>query len=105
MLAEHPHEILGIPADSSITDIRRAYRRLAKANHPDVDPSPGAVERMARINHAYEVLSRPRPVAPPTPAPAPTRPVVWLHIQYGASVTSSTQSSSWSGFVFFGGNG
>jgi DnaJ-class molecular chaperone len=39
--------------------IDAAYRRLASRYHPDVDPSPGATERMKLINAAYEVLSDP----------------------------------------------
>ena len=37
--------------------IQAAYRRLAAKHHPDVDPSPEAMERMKRLNAAYEVLS------------------------------------------------
>ena len=37
--------------------IQAAYRRLAAKHHPDVDPSPEAVERMKLLNAAYEVLS------------------------------------------------
>ncbi|MFC1966572.1 J domain-containing protein [Chloroflexota bacterium] len=39
--------------------IQAAYRRLAAKHHPDVDPSPGAIERMKSLNAAYEVLSDP----------------------------------------------
>lgn len=39
--------------------IQVAYRRLAAKYHPDVDPSPGALERMKLLNAAYEVLSDP----------------------------------------------
>ncbi len=39
--------------------IKAAYRRLAAKHHPDVDPSPGAMERMKLLNAAYEVLSDP----------------------------------------------
>ena len=37
--------------------IQAAYRRLAAKHHPDVDPSPEALERMKLLNDAYEVLS------------------------------------------------
>jgi len=37
--------------------IQAAYRRLAAKHHPDVDPSPEAMERMKLLNAAYEVLS------------------------------------------------
>ena len=39
--------------------IQAAYRRLAAKHHPDVDPSPEAMERMKLLNAAYEVLSDP----------------------------------------------
>lgn len=39
--------------------IQAVYRRLAAKYHPDVDPSPGASERMKLINAAYETLSDP----------------------------------------------
>ena len=39
--------------------IDAAYRRLASKYHPDVNPSPGATERMKLINAAYAVLSNP----------------------------------------------
>lgn len=39
--------------------IQAVYRRLAAKYHPDVDPSPGASERMKQLNAAYEILSDP----------------------------------------------
>jgi preprotein translocase subunit Sec63 len=44
-------------AESEVIDA--AYRRLAAKYHPDRDRSPGATERMAQINTAYEVLADP----------------------------------------------
>ncbi|MDP2953713.1 MAG: DnaJ domain-containing protein [Chloroflexota bacterium] len=39
--------------------VQAAYRRLAAKYHPDVDPSPGASDRMKLLNAAYEVISDP----------------------------------------------
>ncbi len=39
--------------------IQAAYRRLAAKHHPDINPSPEAMERMKLLNAAYEVLSDP----------------------------------------------
>ena len=41
----------------SETDIKNAYRKLAKIYHPDKNKSAGAEDRFKRISHAYEVLT------------------------------------------------
>lgn len=51
------YQALGVPRDASPDDIRRAYRRLAKQYHPDVNRDPKAEERIKEINEAYAVLS------------------------------------------------
>jgi molecular chaperone DnaJ len=49
---------LGVPRDAKEKDIKKAYRRLARKNHPDVNPGDkGAEERFKRIQEAYDVLS------------------------------------------------
>ena len=50
------YETLGVPRDASSEDIRRAYRKLARENHPDVNKSPGSEDRFKEISEAYEVL-------------------------------------------------
>lgn len=50
------YEALGVPRDASEQDIRRAYRKLARENHPDVNKDPDAEDRFKRISEAYEVL-------------------------------------------------
>jgi molecular chaperone DnaJ len=52
--------ILGVRRDASAEDIKRAYRRLAREYHPDVNPDPVAQEKFKDINAAYEVLSDPQ---------------------------------------------
>ena len=50
------YEALEVPRTASQEDIRRAYRRLARKYHPDVNKEPGAEERFKQISEAYEVL-------------------------------------------------
>jgi molecular chaperone DnaJ len=56
-MARDYYEILGVSRDSSKEEIKRAYRRLARKYHPDVNKEPGAEDRFKEINRAYEVLS------------------------------------------------
>jgi molecular chaperone DnaJ len=51
--------ILGIRRDASPDEIKKAYRRLARELHPDVNPDPQTQERFKEITQAYEVLSDP----------------------------------------------
>lgn len=54
------YKILGVSRDASEKDIKRAYRRLARQFHPDVNPGDSqAEENFKEINEAYEVLSDP----------------------------------------------
>ncbi|MFQ6014074.1 MAG: DnaJ C-terminal domain-containing protein [Anaerolineae bacterium] len=54
------YKILGVDRKASRDEIKRAYRRLARKYHPDVNPGdPKAQERFKEINEAHEVLSDP----------------------------------------------
>ena len=55
-----PYSVLGISKDASKEEIKKAYRKKAKENHPDLHPNdPKAVEKMNEINEAYDMLSNP----------------------------------------------
>jgi curved DNA-binding protein len=54
------YEILGVPREASQDDIQRAYRRLARTLHPDVNKDPAAEERFKDVSEAYDVLSDPQ---------------------------------------------
>jgi molecular chaperone DnaJ len=58
-MARDYYEILGVSRNADKEDIKRAYRRLARKYHPDVNKEDGAEERFKEINRAYEVLSEP----------------------------------------------
>ena len=53
------YEILGVPKDADQDTLKRAYRKLARENHPDVSKEPKEVaeEKFKEISEAYEVLS------------------------------------------------
>lgn len=53
------YEVLGVPRSSSQDEIQRAYRKLARTYHPDVNSDPGAEDRFKEISEAYDVLSDP----------------------------------------------
>ena len=53
------YSVLGVTRSSSAEEIQRAYRKLARTYHPDVNKDPAAEERFKEISEAYDVLSDP----------------------------------------------
>ncbi len=58
--SEDYYATLGIGRDASPEQVKRAYRKLARELHPDINPDPAVQERFKAIQRAYEVLSDPR---------------------------------------------
>jgi len=54
------YELLGVARDADADALKRAYRRLARQYHPDVNKEAGAEDRFKEIGRAYEVLSDPQ---------------------------------------------
>src|SRR3984893_7336592 len=60
MAAQTPYDVLGVKPDSSADDIRKAYRKLAKQFHPDLNPGkPEAEARFKAVSAAYDLVSDP----------------------------------------------
>lgn len=59
-MSQDLYEILGVPRDADADVIKKAYRRLARQLHPDVNPDPETQERFKEVSLAYEVLSDPQ---------------------------------------------
>lgn len=59
MSVPDPYKILQVDPEAEDEVIEAAYKRLARKYHPDVSPDPASVERMVRINQAWEMLRDP----------------------------------------------
>ena len=59
-MIDDPYRVLGVSPGASDTEIKAAYRRLAKKYHPDLNPGdPAAARKMNEINAAYEQIKNP----------------------------------------------
>lgn len=50
------YQVLGVERSASAAAIKKAFRRLARKHHPDINPAPDGAARMQALNEAYEVL-------------------------------------------------
>ena len=63
-MIEDPYKVLGVSPNASDEEIKKAYRRLAKKYHPDVNPGDAeAARKMQEVNAAYEQIKNPEKAA------------------------------------------
>jgi DnaJ-class molecular chaperone len=55
-MMRNPYDVLGVSKTASASDIKSAFRKLAKKYHPDQSKEPRAKERFAEVGSAYEIL-------------------------------------------------
>src|SRR5215468_7531150 len=59
-MAQDYYQLLGVERNAAAEDIRKAYRKLARKHHPDLNPGDKAAEeRFKEISRAWEVLENP----------------------------------------------
>lgn len=59
-MSQDLYALLGVERDADSDTLKKAYRRLARRLHPDVNPDPATQERFKEVSAAYEVLSDPQ---------------------------------------------
>ena len=56
---DDPYKALGVAKTASQDEIKKAYRKIAKTDHPDLNPDPAAGERFKAASVAYDLLKDP----------------------------------------------
>jgi len=54
---EEARKVLGLEEKATLNEIKSAFRRLARKNHPDLSDDMYGHQRMRRLNHAYQLLT------------------------------------------------
>ncbi len=93
------YQILDVPRSASQDEIQRAYRKLARTYHPDVNSDPAAEDRFKEISEAYDVLSDPETrrrydaFGPDfRQVPPDMDPETWARIRAGAGAAGAGQA-------------
>ena len=64
VMTDNPYAVLGVSENASPDEVKKAYRKKARENHPDLNPGdPAAAERMNKINEAYDRIMNPEKYA------------------------------------------
>ena len=96
-MTRSPYDILGVSPNASADEVKRAYRKKARENHPDLNPNdPGAAARMNEINEAYDRITNPEKYAKET---------AYQHQQQGGSSRPGGQQTTGQGGNAYGPQG
>ncbi|MBI2144817.1 molecular chaperone DnaJ [Candidatus Woesearchaeota archaeon] len=88
-MAKDYYEVLGVPRTASVDEIKKAYRRLAKKHHPDLNKNPDAAEKFKEINEAASILGDEKKKA--------------MYDQYGATGEGFSPGAGGFGYTDFSG--